>query len=187
MSRTLLPLVASDISQFAKALRAQLSIAEGVPSHVQMLNMICRAAGHGNFQSFRAGTLGEASTERSPDAAPQPLRSTVDMKLVQRVRRCFDLEGRLIRWPARRADQVLALWGLWASIPSRTRMSEQEVSNQIRQLHLFGDHALLRRELCDLGLMVRTPDGRIYRRVEKPLPEDVEALLAGLGTMRLRA
>ena len=111
----------------------------------------------------------------------------VDQKLVQRVARCFDAEGRLTRWPARRSDQILALWGLWSSIPARTRMSEMEVSSQIRQLHLFGDHALLRRELCDLGLMVRTPDGRIYRRVEKPLPEDVTALLKAMGTQKTGA
>ena len=31
----------------------------------------------------------------------------------------FAPDGRLLRWPAKREDQVLALWGLWARIPSR--------------------------------------------------------------------
>ena len=181
MSRTILPLATSDISQFAKALRTQLSHAEGVPSHVQLLNMICRAAGHGNFQSFRAGAIDAVAAAPAPTALAEPPKPALDRKPIERVARCFDNESRLTRWPARRADQVLALWGLWASIPSRTRMSEQEVSGLIRQLHLFGDHALLRRELCDLGLMARTPDGRIYRRVEKPLPDEASALLAMLA------
>ena len=43
--------------------------------------------------------------------------------------------------------------------------------------HLFGDPVLLRRELCDLGLLWRTPDCRAYRRVERrPPPEALELL-----------
>lgn len=185
MSRTILPFATSDVSQFAKVLRTQLGQVDGLPSHVQLLNMICRAAGHGNFQSFRAAAMGTAPLEPVAEAAgaEQP-KPAVGMKAVQRVVRCFDAEGRLLRWPSRRSDQVLALWGLWASIPARTRMSELDVSGKIRQLHHFGDHALLRRELCDLGLMVRTPDGRVYRRVEKPVTGDAATLLAELGASR---
>ena len=185
MSRTVLPLAASDISQFAKALRAQLSHADGVPSHVQLLNMICRAAGHGNFQSFRAATIAPQVAGSTSDAAPEEQKEpALDLKRIQRAARCFDAEGRLLRWPSRRSDQILALWGLWASLPARIRMSEREVSDRIKELHHFGDHAILRRELCNLGLMVRTRDGRIYRRVEKPLPGAVAVLLGELGAQR---
>lgn len=184
MSRTVLPLATSDISQFAKALRAQLSHADGLPSHVQLLNMICRAAGHGNFQSFRA-KLVAAST---PDVAPEkPEEPALDLKRIQRAARCFDADGRLLRWPSRRSDQILALWGLWALLPPRIPMSEREVSDRIKELHHFGDHAILRRELCNLGLMVRTPDGRVYRRVEKPLPGAVAVLFGELGAQRAAA
>lgn len=185
MSRTVLPLVTGDISQFAKALRAQLSHVQGLPSHVQLLNMICRAAGQGNYQSFRANAISMPAAEPHNKAVITELQKPpFDVKAIQRVARCFGADRRLLRWPARRSDQVLALWGLWASIPSQTRMSEREVSSQIRQLHQFGDHALLRRELCDLGLLVRTPDGSIYRRVEKPLPEGVATLLVALGAAK---
>jgi hypothetical protein len=185
MSRTILPLASSDISQFTKALRAQLSHADGVPSHVQLLNMICRAAGHGNFQSFRAMTIAPQAAGPTSDAAPEEQREpALDLKRIQRAARCFDAEGRLLRWPSRRSDQILALWGLWASLPARIRMSEREVSDRIKELHHFGDHAILRRELCNLGLMVRTRDGRVYRRVEKPLPGAVAVLFGELGAQR---
>ena len=62
---------------------------------------------------------------------------------VERVQRCFSPEGRLLRWPSRREDQVLALWGLWAQIPSRRDFTEQEISQVLKTLHDFGDHALL--------------------------------------------
>jgi hypothetical protein len=188
MSRTVLPLTASDISQFAKALRTQLSHAEGVPSHVQLLNMICRASGHGNFQSFRAtATAPQAASSVADVVSEQQEKPALDLRRIQRAARCFDAEGRLLRWPSRRSDQVLALWGLWASLPARIRMSEREVSDRIKALHLFGDHAILRRELCNLGLMVRTPDGRIYRRVEKPLPGAVAVLFGELAAQRAAA
>ena len=188
MSRTVLPLATSDISQFAKALRAQLSHADGVPSHVQLLNMICRAAGHGNFQSFRAVATAPGIASPLPDVAPEAKEEpALDLKRIQRAARCFDAQGRLLRWPSRRSDQILALWGLWASLPARIRMSEREVSDRIKELHHFGDHAILRRELCNLGLMVRTPDGRIYRRVEKPLPGAVTVLFGELGAQRAAA
>lgn len=187
MSRTVLPLATSDISQFAKALRAQLGHADGIPSHVQLLNMICRAAGHVNFQSFRAMAVASQNAITTPDAAPEEQDTpALDLKRIQRAARCFDAEGRLLRWPSRRSDQILVLWGLWASLPSRIRMSEREVSDRIKELHHFGDHAILRRELCNLGLMVRTPDGRIYRRVEKPLPGAVAVLLGELGVLRAK-
>lgn len=188
MSRTALPLTTSDISHFAKALRAQLSQAEGIPSHVQLLNMICRASGYGNFQTFRANaTAPQAANSMQHTEPAQQEESALDLRRIQRVARCFDAQGRLLRWPSRRSDQILALWGLWASLPARIRMSEREVSDRIKVLHHFGDHAILRRELCNFGLMVRTPDGRIYRRVEKPLPGAVAVLLRELAAQKAAA
>lgn len=54
MSRTLIPLSVSDTSSFAKSLRTQLSEHESIPSHLELLNMLARAAGHGNSQNLRA-------------------------------------------------------------------------------------------------------------------------------------
>ena len=81
------------------------------------------------------------------------------------------------RWPAKREDQVLALWALWAQVPSRRDFTEQEISQVLRDLHDFGDHALLRRELFESRLVTRTPDCRAYRRIEQPPPADAAELI----------
>ncbi|MCU6237396.1 DUF2087 domain-containing protein [Morganella morganii] len=42
--------------------------------------------------------------------------------------------------------------------------------------HSFGDHALLRREICDAGLVSRTRDGRVCIRIELPMPPLAQAI-----------
>ena len=172
MSRTVIPLQTQDISSFAKALRAQLVARTSAPSHVELLNMLARAVGRRNFQDLRAQV-----DETSPPSAPAP-RETADFAVLERVARCFGPEGRLIRWPAKRGDQVLALWVLWSKLPPREESTERQISDQLKTLHDFGDHALLRRELIELGLFFRTPDCRAYRRIEQAPPVTAVALIA---------
>lgn len=176
MSRKLIPLQVSDASAFAKSLRLQLSAHPGLPSHLQFLNMLARAAGYGNFQSLRAQADPDSGEGIAPTAAPVE-DTEIDRKHIDRVHRSFDERLRLTRWPSRRMDQVTALWLLWSQFPAATEMSEKEVNALLRDRHLFGDHALLRRELCELGLMIRTRDGRVYKRVERPMPIHAATLL----------
>lgn len=178
MSREAIPYHAPDVSSLARSLRSQLLERESIPGHVEFLNMLARAAGARNFQQFRAGAAASAPSAVS-DAGPL-VAEPIDPKRLERVRRCFGPDGRLLRWPAKRTDQVLALWALWSKLPSRTDLSEQEISDRLRALHDFGDHALLRRELYDARLVQRTPDGRTYRRVEKVPLAEAAALFAQL-------
>jgi len=180
MSRKLIPLNLSDVSTFAKSVRSQLSNQDGLPSHLELLNILAKAAGLGNFQNLRATVKGAGDPAPSPPddkLFQQP--SDINQRLVERIARCFDKGGRLLRWPARRTDQIVALWILWAQIPAARELSEPDVNILLNERHDFGDYALLRRELCDLGLMTRTPNGRIYRRVERPMPAEAA------GTLRL--
>jgi hypothetical protein len=109
--------------------------------------------------------------------APPP---ELDVKRVERVARCFDQQGRLARWPSRRADQLLALWVVWSQLPDDLQMSEAEVSAMLRGWHDYADFALLRRELVDLDMLRRTPNGRVYRKQSKELPREAAALLKAL-------
>jgi hypothetical protein len=176
MSRTAIPFQTGDVSGLARSLRAQLLERQTVPGHVDVLNMLARSVGCRNFQQLRAqaadaAAAAPAASHRDPEPPP------ADPRTLDRVRRCFGPDGRLLRWPAKRSDQVLALWGLWSKLPARAELTEQEISQHLRALHDFGDHALLRRELCETGLVHRTPDCRCYRRIERPPSAEAAALI----------
>jgi hypothetical protein len=168
VSKTPIAFAAPDISVLAKSLRSQLAGREDPPGHVELLNMLARSTGHRNFQQLRAQSLARERLAADADAP----EAAVDHRLVERVARHFDRAGAMLRWPGRTAHQQLALWWLWAEFPADRSLDEAEVNAHLRKRHLFGDHAILRRSLCDSGLLSRTRDGRVYRRVERrPTPE----------------
>lgn len=180
MYRVMLPYAVSDISALAKSMSRELAAAEGRPGHVQLLNMLARAAGFRNYQHFRAGADGAAADP------PPPPRPPLDDALVERTARGFDAEGRMTRWPARDAQVRLALWALWARLEAGRAYSEREISEVLKTLHGFGDHALLRRALVDYGLVERTADCREYRRIEQAPPAEALALFKRLAPRRDR-
>ena len=177
MSKSCIPFSVTDISALARGLRQQLADCDHTPGHVELLNMLARCIGHRNFQSLRAQAVAHDLLYASK-AAPEP----VDHVLVRDLTRYFDSAGRLASWPAKATLKTLCLWVLWSKLPANRPMAESELNAQIQAAHVFGDYPLLRRELCDQGLMRRTPDGREYRRVERrPPPEAIVLirLLAG--------
>ena len=172
MSRDILPFTAPDLSALAKTLGREFDLIDGKPGHLQLLNMLARAVGYRNFQHFRASSMAEERLSE-PLSAPAP----IDYALIERVAGHFNATGRLIRWPSRYGHQSLALWVLWSRLAAGAVYSEFDVSLIIRNNHLFGDHALVRRAMIDVGLVVRTLDGREYRRVERKPPGEALALI----------
>ncbi len=177
MSRTLLPFHSDDISALARSLKGQLANCESQPSHLEVLNMLARANGYRNFQHYRAQLTARDALENRPPA-PQP--EPVDFVRVKRLLRMFDPEGKLARWPSKRSQQELCLWVIWSKLPARQVFTEKEINLLLNDNHLFGDHPLLRRWLCDYGMMSRTRDGREYRRVEKSPPAEALELIRQL-------
>ena len=179
MPRQTVPLHADDISLFAKALARQLHDAAerraGLPGHVELLNMLARAAGFRNFQSLRVEPAPTSPTP--PDEAP--LSETAAKALRQ-----YDDYGRLTRWPIKYSVQRMMLWGLWMRFDARRKYSEREVNEILNAWHLFGDHCTLRRELVNMRLLERKPDGSEYRKV--PARPDVETM-ALMRALRARA
>ncbi|WP_300163258.1 DUF2087 domain-containing protein [Solidesulfovibrio sp.] len=189
MSRVPLPLAVDDITAFARSLRARLTEAQAAPSHLQMLNWLAKAAGYKNFQHFRAvarpdlaarAVPAETAVTSAPPSTPEPVNETRLKRLV----RLYDAEGRLTLWPSKRGMQLACLWTMWAAIPSREVFDEPGVTRILAGAHLFGDPVLLRRELCDLGLLWRTPDCRTYRRVERKPPAEALELLRRVASVR---
>ncbi|MGP9812825.1 DUF2087 domain-containing protein [Rhodopseudomonas sp. NSM] len=179
MTRTVFPYAAPDVSTLARALGRELEAQDRKLGHVQLLNLLTRAAGFRNFQHFRAQFDAADQLQRQPE--PEPL---ADLQKVARVARYFDGTGGLTRWPKKASHRVLCLWVLWSRVPSGLEMSEKQVNEWLAAHHGFGDHALLRRELCDQCLMTRTRDGRVYRRIEQKPPPEAVALIRALAPRR---
>jgi hypothetical protein len=75
----------------------------------------------------------------------------------------LDAEGRVTRWPKKKAEKLEVLRYLRGKMLPGVAYSERQVNELLGRWHLFGDHALLRREMYDNYLIDRTPDGREYR------------------------
>jgi hypothetical protein len=179
MSKTSVPFATQDISALARSLREQLGDRDSAPGHVELLNMLARSAGYRNFQGLRAQAAAHDLLTRN-QAAPAP----IDYEQVNRLARYFDAKGLLANWPAKSSLQEVCLWVLWSRMPSRKKLTEEQLNQHIRANHLFGDHALLRRQLFDRGLISRTADGREYRRVERQPSAEALALIRHLAERR---
>lgn len=178
MTRTPIPLIAEDLTEFSRALARQLGDAS--PSHLSLMNMLARAAGFQNLQHMRAI---QAAGRRAAAERPETM---ADARAVARAEGQFDAQGRLKQWPARQAVQTLALWALWAALPPERIMDEREVNARLGEEHLFGDPATLRRTMIAAGLLTRNTDGSDYRRIERTPPAEAKALIRAV-TARRRA
>lgn len=180
MPRTDVPLHAADISRFAKSLARELKqtheLAQRPPGHVELLNMLARAAGYRNYQSLKARPV--------PPAAPAPPPAPVLTDAAARALRQFDAHGRLQRWPIKYSVQRLMLWGLWMRFDARRRYSEREVNEILNAWHLFGDHCTLRRELVNEKLLGRRSDGSEYRKLPRRPEAEAMALMRALREPR---
>ncbi len=175
MTRESVPFIAPDLSQFAKALGRSLKERSTTqpepPGHVELMNLLARAAGHRNLQALRAATLlplpAPAPDPDEPRAMP-PLSANARKALTQ-----FDAKGRLARWPHKFSVQKLAMWALWTHFDGRRVYTEREVNEVLKAWHTYGDHVTLRRELINHRLLTRKSDCSEYRKL--PVRPDDEA------------
>ncbi|HPH66087.1 MAG TPA: DUF2087 domain-containing protein [Kofleriaceae bacterium] len=166
---------APSISALAKSLCAQLADAPTTPTHVQMLNLLARAAGHRNYQAFRAAAV---LAPVAPPPTPVPAAPAVALSThATKARSHFDEQGRLIRWPSRYAVQRFAIWSLWLRFDPKRQYTEREVNAVLNAWATFGDPVTLRRELINMKLLARKPNGAAYwKQAQRPEP-DVQAFL----------
>lgn len=160
MPRDPIAMTLPDISEFAKALRAEL---KDPPSHVELLGVIARSAGYRNYQHLHARL------------ADKPV-SVVDDRKITRAARYFDQEGRFMEWPAKTSVQRLCLWVIWAQLPARDILTERQISARIDTLCVFRDAAQIRRSLLEWKMVTRNLDGSAYERIETAPPPEAIAL-----------
>lgn len=177
MSRETLAFVAPDLSTFARSLTRALKerTEPEPPGHVEMLNLIARAAGHRNVQALRAAQRELPPAPLAPEDRPAlpPLSENARKTLMQ-----FDSRGRLIRWPHKFTVQRMAMWILWTLFESRRVYTEKEVNAILKEVNDFGDHVTLRRELVNHQLLTRKSDCSEYRKLPARPDDEVRALLA---------
>ena len=176
MPREAVSFVVSDLSAFARALSRALAEREATerPGHVEMLNLIARAAGHRNVQALRASLAAPAAPLAAEDQEPPlPLSDNARRALKQ-----FDTRGRMVRLPSKYTVLKLALWILWTRFDSRRVYTEKEVNAVLMAANAFGDHVTLRRELVDHRLLARKSDGSEYWKLPARPDAETRALLA---------
>jgi hypothetical protein len=76
MPRQAVPLAVADVSALSRALEAELSQLGRLPGHLELMNMLARSAGYGNFQHLRASALGEQPAPQPAAARRWPPTST---------------------------------------------------------------------------------------------------------------
>jgi hypothetical protein len=162
-------LFAEDITSFARNLASELKSTGGSPSHLELLNMLARSGGHRNYQHLRA-----SASARSRLALPTKV---VDFTRIERLAKYFDANGLLIRWPNTFSIQDACVWVMWSRLPARLVMSERELNERLKVEHRFGDHAILRRELVERGLLKRPLDCSIYERAERQPTAEIAELI----------
>lgn len=199
-SRQTVALQTADASALAKALRSQLATyaeAQGatanqvVPSHLALLNMLARAAGHRNYQALKAqpspalvvrpsaATKAPTPTPAAVEPGTQPLSAGAAKALTQ-----FDELGRLARWPHKFSVQRIAMWGLWLRFDSGRTYTEREVNDILKAWTTYGDHVTPRRELVEMGLLARKSDCSAYWKEPQRPSDEIRAVLQALRARR---
>ncbi|MCH7342233.1 DUF2087 domain-containing protein [Pelomonas sp. CA6] len=190
MARQPTPLLVADLSVFARRLAralAEHAAQDLAPAgHVQLQNLIARAAGFRNLQALKAAAppalprLCEPDATVAPDGGHEAPASAV-AALSDNARRTlkqFDAQGRLLRWPTKYTVQRMAMWVLWTRFDAKRTYTEAEVNAVLRAANGFGDHVTLRRELINHRLMTRASDCSAYRKLPARPDDEVRALLS---------
>jgi len=181
MTRLLVPLATPDLSALAKTLKSFLDERHAAqkppPTHVELLNLLARAAGLRNFATLKvialAAPTGPSSIATTARTVHQDavdlgtLSATARKALLQ-----FDAARRLVRLPNKLSVQQMAMWALWTQFAARRSYTEKEVNALINAHHTFGDQATLRRELVNMKLVGRLNDcSKYWKEPRRPEPE----------------
>ncbi len=122
-----------------------------------------------------AGALSQAEDERRFAVLTAEERETL-RSLLQKLADAqrpkhdpfFDEDGKLMRLPGKRRPRFAALRQMAERFETGRDYTEKEVNEILLAGMAFGDAELVRRELIEAGLLLRTGDGSRYWRAEEP-------------------
>lgn len=84
------------------------------------------------------------------------------MNLKEGLKNYLNSDGQLITWPSKNRTQMSALYYLSGHFEWGKHYSEKEINDILNNLHIFGDPALLRRELYEKKFIDREDTGGKY-------------------------
>ena len=79
----------------------------------------------------------------------------------------LDENGRVKQWPSKRGVQIEVAALVASKFSIGSTYSEAEVNDIIKEHHTFGDWAIIRREMFELGFFDRVINGSVYTRTTK--------------------
>lgn len=94
------------------------------------------------------------------DINKDKFKDTVKMQEI--ISQFLDEELRVKSWPARKDRKLAVLYYISTKFEEGVTYSEKEVNEIITKWHTFGDFFLIRRELIEENLLVRTNNGSRY-------------------------
>lgn len=104
-----------------------------------------------------------------------------EQQLIQKELKAFiDADGRVTALPARFKKQLMAYYWIASQLKEDGAWNERELNAVLNGLHTFGDPAVIRRTLFDLGVLDRDPRGTRYTLLS-PFPSLDEFLSRGIG------
>jgi hypothetical protein len=181
MPRQAISFAVPDMAAFARALGQSLEERQNhkpkPPGHVELLNLLARAAGHRNIQALRAAAT--LTAVAAPTAATQiaPVKEALTVNAKKALGQ-FDEHGCLIRWPVKYSVQRLVVWAQWTRFDGKRVYTEKEVNAVLKLANAFGDHVTLRRELVNHKLMSRKSDCSEYQKLPARPDDETRAFLA---------
>jgi hypothetical protein len=152
--------------QIAVARRQAAAVLTGkAHEHAQAVAPYIREAREAGLGSFRRiadhlAARGVPTARGGAWSAKQV--SNIVARLEPVLHRFLEADGRLRALPRQRQARGEVLRYLAGKFDAEASYAEGEVNNLIRTWHSFADHALLRRELVEAGLLKRTRDGSKY-------------------------
>jgi hypothetical protein len=189
MTRLLVPLSTPDVSAFTKTLKSFLDQrhveGKAPPSHVELLNLLARAAGMRNFASLKkvfqaappSDKVQSTSITSDNNEAVKAVNMTSMSATVRKALIQFDDAGRLVRLPNKLSVQQMTMRALWTKFAANRKYTEKEVNAITNVFHTFGDQATLRRELVNMKLLGRKSDCSEYWKEPHRPSEDVQDFL----------
>lgn len=93
-------------------------------------------------------------------------RREINLKSQVELTKFLDKSGKITQLPQKKKLRAKILCYLAEKFETNRNYTEKEVNVICEEWHTFGDYFILRRELIDLGLLCREPNGSWYWKPE---------------------